>query len=153
VEQPVAVTAISFFSGRCGKECAASATFKRHRAARSSRFGAKTRSPNSGDSTMKTAYRNIITVAAFAVAATLSAPVVAQEATPWPELMMKSADKNKDGMVSRQEYLDMAAKMWDEKHRSMMKSDPSMKAGMMDKAKFITFVKSVFIDPGQIGGN
>lgn len=83
----------------------------------------------------------------------LAAPVMAQEATPWPDMMLKMADANKDGTVSKQEYLDMAAKMWDEKHAKMMKTDKAMKTGMMDKTQFMTFVRSTFVDPGKIGGN
>jgi hypothetical protein len=79
-------------------------------------------------------------------------PVMAQEATPWPELWMKMSDKNKDGMVTKQEFLDAMSKMWDEKHAKMMKSDKDMKAGMMNKTQFMNFTKDL-TDPGQIGGN
>jgi predicted secreted protein len=102
---------------------------------------------------MTTRCRKAIAAAAFALTAAVAAPTMAQEATPWPELMMKMADMNKDGMVSRQEYLDMAAKMWDDKHASMMKTDSTMKAGMMGKSQFMAFARNVFIDPGKIGGN
>ena len=102
---------------------------------------------------MTTRCRTTLAAAAFALTFGPLAPAIAQEATPWPELMMKMADKNKDGMVTRQEYLDMAARMWDEKHAKMMKTDTGMKAGMMGKDQFMTFVKNVFIDPGKIGGN
>jgi hypothetical protein len=102
---------------------------------------------------MTTRYRTALAAAAFALTAGLCAPTIAQEATPWPELMMKMADANKDGMVTRQEYLDMAARMWDEKHAKMMKSDPAMKAGMMGKDQFMVFARNVFVDPGKVGGN
>lgn len=94
--------------------------------------------------------------AALALAASMfatSLPVSAQEATPWPELMMRMADKNKDGMVTRQEFLDHMARMWDEKHSKMMKADTAMKAGMMNKTQFMAFTKSLLDDPGKIGGN
>jgi uncharacterized protein (DUF2336 family) len=79
-------------------------------------------------------------------------PAVAQEATPWPELMMKMADRNKDGMVTRQEFLDEMARQWDMRHAAMMKTDKGMKAGMMDKKQFMSFAGAL-IDPGKIGGN
>jgi hypothetical protein len=79
-------------------------------------------------------------------------PAIAQEATPWPELMMKMADRNKDGMVTRQEFLDEMGRQWDRKHAAMMKADKGMKAGMMDKKQFMAFAGAL-IDPGQIGGN
>jgi hypothetical protein len=93
-----------------------------------------------------------IALAGLAVAGALSAvPALAQEATPWPELWMKMMDKNKDGMVTKQEFLDAMSKMWDEKHAKMMKSDKDMKAGMMPRASFMRFAKDL-TDPGQIGG-
>lgn len=94
-------------------------------------------------------------IAALAIAAStfaVATPAAAQEATAWPELMMKMADRNKDGMVTRQEFLDHMAKMWDEKHGAMMKTDKSMKAGMMDKAQFMSFVRNLLDNPGKIGG-
>jgi Ca2+-binding EF-hand superfamily protein len=94
----------------------------------------------------------IATAAAAAALMSMNAPAVAGEATPWPELMMKAADVNKDGMVTRQEFLDHMAKVWDDKHAKMMKTDTTMKAGMMDKAQFMTFVRVMFVDPGKIGG-
>ena len=102
---------------------------------------------------MMTRYRTALAATALAFTASLSAPTVAQEATPWPEMMMRMADVNKDGVVSRQEYLDMAAKMWDEKHGKMMKTDSSMKARMMNKSQFTGFVKNMYMDPANIGGN
>src|SRR4029450_10160385 len=79
-------------------------------------------------------------------------PVMAQEATAWPDMWMKMADKNKDGMVTKQEVLDAMPKMWDEKHAKMMKTDKEMKAGMMSKTQFMKFAKDL-TDAGQIGGN
>jgi hypothetical protein len=79
-------------------------------------------------------------------------PALAQEATIWPETMMKMADKNKDGMVTRQEFLEEMARLWDMKHGQMMKGDKTMKAGMMNKTQFMQF-GAFLIDPGQIGGN
>lgn len=103
---------------------------------------------------MKT--RNVIRAAsAIALATVLStafvAPAAAQEATPWPEAFMKMADKNRDGMITRQEYLDHMAAMWDRKHAAMMKADTTMKAGMMNRSQFMAFGKA-FLDPGLIGG-
>jgi hypothetical protein len=94
-----------------------------------------------------------ILLAGLAVAGAMAAvPAAAQEATPWPELWMKMADKNKDGMVTKQEFLDTMAKMWEDKHAKMMKSDKEMKMGMMTRTQFMKFVKDL-TDPGQIGGS
>jgi EF hand len=97
------------------------------------------------------------TLAAAATALTLAfalaGPAQAQEATAWPDMMLKMADANKDGMVTRQEFIDAMSKMWDQKHAAMMKTDSKMKAGMMDKAQFMAFARVMFVDPGKIGGN
>jgi len=91
-------------------------------------------------------------LAGLAMAGAMSAvPVHAQEATPWPELWMKMMDKNKDGMVTKQEFLDAMGKLWDDKHAKMMKSDKEMKSGMMSRPQFTRFAKDL-TDPGQIGG-
>ena len=94
----------------------------------------------------------LATVAALAVLSSVHAPAAAQEATPFPEAMMRAADTNKDGMVTRQEFLDHMARVWDQKHAQMMKTDTTMKADMMDATQFKTFVRVMFVDPGKIGG-
>ena len=58
--------------------------------------------------------------------------------------MMKMAmmDKNKDGMVSKAEYLDMMAKVWDMKAKEM-----KVKSDMMTPADFAALVK--FLSRGE----
>lgn len=92
------------------------------------------------------------TLGALVLSVAAAAPAMAQEATAWPELMAKMADKNKDGMVTRKEFLDEMARLWDMKHAQMMKEDKSMKAGMMTKSQFMAFA-GFLIDPGKVGGN
>ena len=70
----------------------------------------------------------------------------AQEITPWPEMMMQSADTNHDGIVTRAEYLDAMARIWDEKHAQMMKSDAQMKGGEMNKSQFMQFTRTSFAE-------
>lgn len=94
----------------------------------------------------------ILASAALASMLTLSAPVHAQEASQSQKDLLAFCDTDKDGMVTKKEYLDGMARMWDEKHAMMMKSDTTMKAGMMNKAQFTTFVRASFVDPGKIGG-
>lgn len=94
----------------------------------------------------------ILASAALASMLAASPAARAQEATPWPEAMMRMADTNKDGMVTRKEFLDAMAKMWDEKHAKMMKTDSTMKAGMMNSVQFSVFMRGLTIDPGKIGG-
>ncbi len=97
------------------------------------------------------AYRNL----AFALAAAgsmfvLSGPASASDVTPWPELTMKSCDADSDGNVTRKEFLDRMARLWDDKHATMMKSDKSMKSGTMTSKQFMLFMGRE--DPGKIGG-
>ena len=94
----------------------------------------------------------LATAAALAVMSSMPLSAVAQEATPWPEAMMKAADTNKDGMLTRQEFLDHMGKTWDAKHAQMMKTDTTMKSGMMDSKQFTSFARVMFTDPGKIGG-
>ena len=100
-----------------------------------------------------TPFKTLLAAAAtLAVLSSMPISAVAQEATAWPEAMMKAADTNKDGMVTRQEFLDHMGKTWDAKHAQMMKTDTTMKGGMMDSKQFTTFVRVMFVDPGKIGG-
>lgn len=93
-----------------------------------------------------------ILLAGLAMSGALAAaPAAAQEATPWPELWVKMMDKNKDGMVTKQEFLDAMGRVWDDKHAKMMKTDKEMKTGMMSRTQFMRFAKDL-TDPGQIGG-
>lgn len=95
--------------------------------------------------------RMTLAAAVLALGAGFAAPTMAQEATPWPELM-RMADPNNDGMVTKKEFLDAMAAMWDKKHAQMMKADSTMKAGMMDMKQFRAFLKSAVVDPYNIGG-
>jgi len=64
-------------------------------------------------------FRKIAAVAAFATLTlaggnALAAGPTNSEYYPFAEIMsMKMVDKNKDGMVSRKEFLDMMAMAWD----------------------------------------
>jgi hypothetical protein len=73
--------------------------------------------------------KSIFSAAALAFALGLSAMplTAAAEDTQF----MKMADVDKDGMVSRQEYLDAVAKIYDEKVAKMKKMAPAEMAKMM----------------------
>jgi hypothetical protein len=114
-------------------------------------FAAACRGPHPETEQMKT--RTIAAaLGALVLALAAAQPALAQEATAWPELMMKMADRNQDGMVTRKEFLDEMGRQWDMRHAAMMKTDATMKAGMMDKKQFMGFAGAL-IDPGKIGGN
>ena len=78
-----------------------------------------------------TSFKNLATALALCAAGLSTA--VAQEASFDP------AGANKDGFVSRQEFLDQMGKVWDEGHARMMKSDKKMRPGMMDRGQYSTF--------------
>ncbi len=101
---------------------------------------------------MKSKTALALTTLALAAAFSFSAPAIAQEGSAFPELMAKAADMNKDGMISKQEYLDQMAKVWDEKHGKMMKTDKTMKAGMMDMKQYMAMLKAFYRDPNFTGG-
>lgn len=104
---------------------------------------------------MKGSMKFLIVLAAMA---TTTGAAVAQEATQRP------ADANKDGFVSREEFVDHMGTTWDEHHTRMMQADPKMKKGMMDQRQYDTFSQGMMgpmsgppanspnPNPGLIGG-
>jgi hypothetical protein len=88
----------------------------------------------------KTLIGGLVLTAAFMGAQT---PALAAEAMQddWAVMMTtKGMDKNKDGMVSKKEFLDMMAKAYDMKAKEM-KSD---KLGMSE-AQLRDFLKSLYV--------
>lgn len=71
----------------------------------------------------------------------------------WNDAMMKAADVNTDGMVSRVEFQDHMGLVWDRHHANMMKGNPKMKHGMMEAGQWREFSGTLMKDPGKIGGN
>ncbi len=80
-------------------------------------------------------------VVATAVAG-LSAPVRAQEGTQDDFMIlfkMQMIDKNKDGMVSKKEFIAMMDKAYDMKAKAM-----GAKGGLMSEAQMREFLKSLY---------
>jgi hypothetical protein len=80
-------------------------------------------------------------VAASAVAG-FGTPALAQEGTQDDFMIlfkMSSMDKNKDGMVSKQEFMAMVEKAYDMKAKAM-----GAKAGMITEAQMREFLKSLY---------
>ncbi|TWO70500.1 hypothetical protein FN976_16110 [Caenimonas sedimenti] len=81
--------------------------------------------------------KNIACGALLAASTLMSGTAFAQGPTnaeyyPFAEIMsMKMMDKNKDGMVSRKEFLDMMAMSWDMNARKM-----GVKGEMMTREQF-----------------
>lgn len=84
-------------------------------------------------------------IATLAVASFLSfgaAPVLAAEYEPADiNRFVEQCDGNKDGMVSKQEFLKKMEQMWD-KH-------DSSKKGLMDKAAAEKFLRELFKTDGR----
>ena len=90
---------------------------------------------------LKNAFAGSLIAAAALVGA--SSPALAAEAMQddWAFMMTtKGMDMNKDGMVSKKEFLDMMSKAYDMKAKAM-KSD---KMGMTD-AQLKEFLKSLYV--------
>ena len=75
--------------------------------------------------------KSILSAAALALIVGVTAlPLSASAKDRYPEIM-KMADVNNDGMISRQEYLDAVAKMYDEKMAKMKTMAPAQMAKLM----------------------
>ena len=92
------------------------------------------------ETTMMMQMKKATAAGMFAFAALMAAPAMAAQGTYpsaavefpgqfWTEPMMKAMDKNRDGMVSRQEFLDYMGTQFD-----MMDTG---KKGMLTKAQFM----------------
>ena len=75
--------------------------------------------------------KSIFGAAAMALMIGATAMPLTASAQQGSAAVMKMADVNNDGMVSRQEYLDAVAKMYDEKMASMKKMAPGEMAKLM----------------------
>lgn len=82
-------------------------------------------------------------IAALAVAtAGFAGPALAQEGTQDDFMLlfkMTAMDKNKDGMVSKKEFMAMMEKAYDMKSKKM-----GAKAGMITEAQMREFLKSLY---------
>jgi hypothetical protein len=88
----------------------------------------------------KTLAASVVLAAAFAGA---QAPALAAEGTQddWAFMMSsKGMDKNKDGMVSRKEFLDMMGKAYDMKAKDMKAASNGM-----SEAQLRDFLKSLYV--------
>lgn len=83
---------------------------------------------------------HLIAIAALA-AAGFAGPAVAQEGVQDPFMLfkMKMIDKDKDGMVSKKEFMSMMDKAYD-----MQVKKTDAKKGMMTEKQMEEFLKSLF---------
>ena len=87
--------------------------------------------------TLKTLASTLAIAAAFAASApAFAAGPASAEYYPFAEIMsMKMIDKNKDGMVSKKEFMDMMTMAWEMNAKKM-----GAKADMMSDAQFKEFL-------------
>ena len=86
-----------------------------------------------------------IAIPVMALSMSLASPAFAQDKTTNFDEFYKTADTNKDGMVSRAEFLDVAGKSFDAAMAKMAKmpaeeSTTLMKGDRMTKRGFKTFL-------------
>ena len=85
----------------------------------------------------------VLVIAAATTFAGLSGPARAAEGTQDDFMLffkMEMMDKNKDGMVSKKEFMAMMDKAYDMKAKAM-----GAKGGMMSEAQMKEFLKSLYV--------
>jgi hypothetical protein len=93
---------------------------------------------------VKTLSRSLIVIAALVATNSFAASHAAGEMKAADMMKMPMVDKNKDGMVSRAEYLEMAGKVFDMKAKEMKGKD-----GMMTADHYAKFLKDLESRSGQ----
>ena len=92
-------------------------------------------------------------IALLAVAAAFAMPAHAQDSRSEDRLrhfQMSTIDANKDGMVSRKEFMDMVSKVWDMQMSDMAKSAaaPAKMKDRMTLEQYREFAKMFGLDIG-----
>ncbi len=103
---------------------------------------------------MKLTLRHAVRVAAAVVAiASFSLPSLAQdvrrEDSVTSYLQMDKVDANKDGMVSKKEFMDAMARTWDMHMAEARKADPKMMKDKMTLQQYREFAKMAGLDVGS----
>ncbi len=101
---------------------------------------------------MKTSISKLILAATvLAVAASFSLPSMAQEIKREEMVTFFQADKidaNKDGMVSKKEFMDAMGKSWDMHMAEAKKADPKMPKDKMTLQQYLEFSKMFGLNVG-----
>jgi len=93
----------------------------------------------------------LLACAVLAITASFALPSFAQEIKREEMVTFFQSDKldaNKDGMVSRKEFLDAMGKTWDMHMAEAKKSDPMMSRDKMTLQQFLEFSKMFGLDKG-----
>jgi hypothetical protein len=102
---------------------------------------------------MKTSLRQLVlTSAVLAAAASFSLPSLAQDVKREDSvtyyLQTKMIDADKDGMVSKKEFMDAMSKSWDMHMAEAKKADPKMPRDKMTLQQYIEFSKMFGLNIG-----
>ena len=103
---------------------------------------------------MKLSLRQLaLASAALAVAASFSLPALAQDVRREDSvtfyLQMDKVDGNKDGMVSKKEFMDAMAKTWDMHMAEAKKADAKMPKDKMTLQQYLEFSKMFGLNVGS----
>jgi len=103
---------------------------------------------------MKTsAHRLVLASAILAVTASFSLPSLAQDVKREDSvtyyLQTKMIDADKDGMVSKKEFMDAMAKSWDMHMAEARKADPKMPKDKMTLQQYLEFSKMFGLNIGS----
>ena len=102
---------------------------------------------------MKTSLRQLVlTSAVLAAAASFSLPSLAQDVKREDSvtyyLQTKMIDADKDGMVSKKEFMDAMSRTWDMHMAEAKKADPKMPKDKMTLQQYLEFSKMFGLNIG-----
>ena len=102
---------------------------------------------------MKISLRQLtLTAAVLAVTASFSLPSLAQDVRREDSvtyyLTMPMVDANKDGMVSKKEFMDAMSKTWDMHMADAKKDEPTMPKDKMTLQQYLEFSKMFGLNIG-----
>ncbi len=102
---------------------------------------------------MKTSLRQLVLVSTvLAAAASFSLPSLAQDVRREDSvtyyLQTKMIDADKDGMVSKKEFMDAMSKTWDMHMAEARKADPKMPRDKMTLQQYLEFSKMFGLNIG-----
>ena len=102
---------------------------------------------------MKLSLRQVVLASTLlAATASLSLPVFAQDVRREDSvtyyLQMPMVDANKDGMVSKKEFMDAMSKTWDMHMADAKKADPKMPKDKMTLQQYLDFSKMFGLNLG-----
>jgi hypothetical protein len=102
---------------------------------------------------MKTSLRQLALTSALLVTASFPllshAQDVRREDMVTYNLQMSRVDADKDGMVSKKEFMDAMSKTWDMHMTDMKKADPKMPKDKMTLQQYLEFSKMLGLNVGS----